>query len=258
MKKAALLIIVLLCSIGLTMTGCSQFGYVVGVGPVVTTNYDYSNFSNVEISNSFEFDISQSDTYSITTSTHQNVVDFLDIYKSGNTLIVRLKNSHYASPNPKITVTMPELNNLIVSGASKGSIQGFKSTNGFELTASGASQLNMNIEAGATKVGISGASKVSGNLKSLDTKLTLSGASQCELKGAAGLTSIDVSGASQINSPDFIMRNADVNLSGASTVTVNTSGTLNLDVSGASTLNYMGNPILSKVNVSGASKINAK
>ncbi len=51
------------------------------------------------------------------------------------------------------------------------------------------------------------------------------------------------------------MDDADVEASGASTVTVNLSGTLDADASGASRVLYLGNPSLGRIDTSGASSI---
>jgi hypothetical protein len=257
MKKAALAIIIAMCTLGL-MTGCTDLGSIVGTGPIVTKTYDISDFNGVEVSNAFEFEISQSKNFSVMVSTHENVVDNLDLSKSGTSLIVRLKDGRFTTPSPRVTVTMPDLQKLMVSGASKGNVRDFKSTNALNAKVSGASQVNVNMESGVTKLDLSGSSKMTGTLKSTDTRLMISGASRCELNGASGSTDIEVSGASQVNTGNLTMQNANVNLSGASTATINTRGTLNVDASGASTLNYLGNPVLNNVKVNGASKINSK
>jgi len=58
--------------------------------------------------------------------------------------------------------------------------------------------------------------------------------------------------------PDFSVVDADINLSGASGVTVNASGRLDGNLSGASRLNYMGNPTLGSISASGGSTISQK
>jgi hypothetical protein len=153
---------------------------------------------------------------------------------------------------------MPELSRLEVSGASRGSAKGFQSADQCDLEVSGASQLDMDIEAGNTGLTVSGASKVTGKLIAEDTRIEVSGASTCEITGSGDQCDLEVSGASRYNAPDFRMHNTNINVSGASHATIYTSGTLNLEVTGASTLDYSGNPILSKVSVSGASKLNSK
>jgi hypothetical protein len=258
MKKLILSLTALLCLAALSLAGCTSAGYIVATGQVTDKTYDIQDFSGVEISNSFEYTVRQSDTYSVVISTHENIIAYLDIFKSGNTLVVRLKPGSFTHSDLKAVITLPDLQKIEVSGASKGTVSGFQSANNFELKVSGASQLDMDLETGPASLDISGASKVTGSLKARDTRMVVTGASRCELDGTAGSTDIDISGASRINSPDFQMQNTSIEASGASQATIYTSGTLKVDLSGASSLNYLGHPSLAETHISGASSINSK
>jgi hypothetical protein len=257
MKKIIFLIIALTGLIAILITSTSCIGYVVGVGSLADKEYSYTGFNNIEISSFLKFDISRSDSYRVVVSTYQNVFEYLDISQSGGTLIVRFKLGKYNN-DTKVTITMPEINQLKVSGASTGSIKGFQSTNPYDLEVSGASQLDMDVEAGQAKIESSGATTITGRLIAQNAQINVSGASGCEISGSTGSGNIEVSGASHFDSPNFQMQNTDINISGASRASIYTKGTLNLELSGASTLDYSGNPILSKVDISGASKINSK
>jgi hypothetical protein len=67
-----------------------------------------------------------------------------------------------------------------------------------------------------------------------------------------------VSGASRFSLDDFTVSDANINISGASTGTINLSGRLDANVSGASTLLYIGEPTMGTINVSGASTLKEK
>ena len=56
----------------------------------------------------------------------------------------------------------------------------------------------------------------------------------------------------------FMVNNADIRFSGASTGTVNLDGRLDADLDGASKLEYIGEPTMGTVNTSGASKLSKK
>ena len=134
-------------------------------------------------------------------------------------------------------VTVPQLRGLTVSGASHGTVSDLSSTEGFDLT-------------------VSGASGVTGNVAAGDIGFDVSGASTVQLEGSADNMSAIVSGASTVNLDDLTVNNANVNISGASTVIINLSGRLDANVSGASTLLYIGDhPIMGTIDVSGASTL---
>jgi len=72
------------------------------------------------------------------------------------------------------------------------------------------------------------------------------------------LNSLEFSDASNLDLTSFQVNDADVNLSGASHVTVNPTGRLDVDASGASNLQYLGEPTLGNINTSGGSNVNRK
>ncbi len=257
MKKMLLALILVLSFITLLLSACTGLNIVVGSGNIISKQYDFKYFNAVEATSSIDVRITPADTYSVTVSTHENIFDHLTVEQSGKTLKIHLPWGSFSNTDIKAVITMPQLVKLDLSGASKGNVQDFKSTNDLELQVSGASQLNLiNMEAANTTGEISGASKVSGQLNSQKVQLKVSGASRCELTGAATNVTLDVSGASQAVAKDFQTQNADVSVSGASKATINASGTLSVDATGASTLEYFGNPNLKQVNVSGSSRLN--
>jgi hypothetical protein len=258
MKKILYSMIAIACLAGLFMTGCSALGFTTGSGPIVNKVYDFAGFNAVEVSNNFEYNIVQSQDYRVVVSTHENIVSHLDVYQTGKTVHIGLNSGSYYNTDAKVEIGLPLLDNLIVSGATHGNVQAVQPGVDCQLKVSGASRLNVDLATGAAVVNVSGASKVTGKLNAQDTRISVSGASTYEVSGSAGAVTAEISGASQMKTPEFAMASADVNVSGASRATVNTRGTLNLDVSGASTLNYLGNPVLSRVNVTGASHISAK
>jgi hypothetical protein len=251
-KLLSLVILVVL--LGVLAAGCT----LVGSGPIVEKEYDYTGFTKIEISHDFQYDISQADNYSLTVSTHKNLVDSLDVSKSGHTLSIGFRPGAVAHSDARAIITLPDLEILEVSGASKGKVRGFNSGNDFNLQVSGASQADIDLEAGNTEIEISGASKVSGSLKAGETRINITGASHCDLEGVAERTRIEASGASGANLPDLLLQDTSVKLSGASNATINTTGKLDIEVSGASTLNYYGNPRMGNMDISGASQIHQK
>jgi hypothetical protein len=134
---------------------------------------------------------------------------------------------------------MPQLGGLTVSGASRGTVANFNSTE-------------------AVNIAVSGASRVTGDITAGDIGFDVSGASTIELEGSADNMVAAVSGASRFSLDDFTVNNANVNISGASTGTINLDGRLDANVSGASTLLYVGDPVMGTINVSGASTLSRK
>jgi hypothetical protein len=241
--KKAIIIAAIVVAVSVTCTVLVLRGWpegLVGSGNLETETYAFTDFTEVEIGSAFEFEIQQSSSYSINVTADDNIMEYVLVSQDGQTLKIGLSRVIWVGPvTLKASVTMPVLNGLDVSGASRGTVSDFSSTEDLDMTVSGASRVTGDITAGNVAFGISGASTI-------------------QLEGSANDIDANVSGASHFNLEDFTVHNADINFSGASSGTVNLNGRLDANVSGASTLWYMGEPTSTDINTSGASTVSKK
>ncbi len=257
MKKAivAVLVVVLLTS-GLLM-GCGAF--VTGSGNLETETFDFSDFTKVEAHDGFQLELTKSSAYSIEITTDDNVQEYLEVTKSGDTLRIRLTGFRgYSSVTLEAKITMPDLYGINLSGGSQADITGFSSSHDFSAQLSGGSRITGDITAGDADFDLSGGSRVTGNLIVGDADFDLSGGSQVNLEGTADDLNIDSSGGSQSDLEDFSVDNADINISGGGRATVNVSGTLDINLSGGSRVLYIGEPTLGDIDLSGDSTVSKK
>lgn len=242
MKKAIIIaaivaVVSVTCTL-LVLRGCP--GGLVGSGNLETEAYAFTNFTEVEIGSAFEFEIKQSSSYSINITADDNVMEYVRVSQDGQTLKIGLRIVTWFGPvTLRASVTMPQLSDLTVSGASRGTISGFSSTEDLDIT-------------------VSGASKVTGDITAGNVDFDISGASTIQLEGSANDIDANVSGASRLNLDAFTVNNADVNFSGASSGTVNLNGRLDANLSGASRLWYIGEPTMGTIDTSGASTVSKK
>lgn len=260
MKKAIVAVLVVaLLTLG-SLVGC--LGGIIGSGKLETREMDYSDFTKLNVGYAFEVEITRADSFFVSITLDDNLFEYLDIAKRGDrdTLYIGLDPSHsYRSITHRAIITMPDLRGLEFSGASKGDISGFSSSEDFSVDLSGASSLAMaNMSAGDIKFDISGASRVTGDIIASDADFDISGASRVELEGLAEDIVINASGASSVELDNFPVDDADVNLSGASRATINLDGELDANLSGGSNLQYIGQPTLGSIDISGGSTISSK
>jgi hypothetical protein len=247
MKKTVIIVIAIVAVVAIISAVLVTRGWpgdLVGSGNLDSQEYDFADFTEVEIGSAFEFEVKQSSSYSINITADDNVMDYVQVSKDGQTLKIRLRTGLGIFLGPvsatlRASVSMPQLHGLTASGASHGTVSGFSSAEDLDITVSGASRVTGDITAGDIEFGISGASTI-------------------QLEGSASDIDANVSGASHFNLEAFTVDNADVNLSGASSGTVNLSGRLDANLSGASTLFYIGEPTMGDINTSGASTIRKK
>ena len=247
MRKAIIIIAIVVAAIctslilwGWPLVLWDWQGGLIGSGNLETEEYAFTNFTKVEISTAFEFEIEQASSYSINVTADDNVIDRVQVSQDGQTLKIRVGTvPTLRRATLKASVTMPQLGGLTVSGASRGTVYDFNSTEAVDIT-------------------VSGASRVIGDITAGDVEFHIDGASTIQLEGSANDMTARVSGASRFSLDDFTVNNANVNISGASTGTINLDGRLDANVSGASTLLYIGDPVMGTINVSGASTLGKK
>lgn len=261
MKKAIFPIILVAVLTTALLSGCE----VTGPGGVVTEEKDFADFTYVDVEGTFEVEIIQSDSFSTSVSADESFFDYIAVSKEGNTLRIYLNPRHtftdftLQARTLKAKITMPALYGLHLSGASKATVTGFKSSKDFNLNVSGASSVNIDdMEVGDAEFEISGASKVTGSMNASDVRFEVSGASEVELEGSANNIILTASGASKVKLADFPFSNANAKLSGASETTLDVKGRLDAVLSDASRLYFQGNPTMGNISVTGASTIKHK
>ncbi|MEE9164476.1 MAG: head GIN domain-containing protein [Thermoplasmata archaeon] len=228
------------------LAGFVPFNQVAGSGTVETRTEDHIDFTKVTVTHAFAVEITQASSYLVRITLDDNLFQHLEVFKTGETLTIRLQSGFsYASAlgrslTLQAEITMPDLVEVQLSGATVAVVDGFSVSHPFVA-------------------GISSASRLQGTYTTTgDASLTLSGASTIELNGAAGDLTAAVSGASRLELTNFLVHNASVEMSGASRGTVNLDGRLDANVSGASALLYIGNPTLGDINTSGLSTVAPK
>jgi len=257
MKKTLVVILITVLLTPVLLVGCGAV--VTGSGKLETETFDFSDFTKIEAQNGFQVELTQSSTYSIEITTDDNVQEYIEVTKSGDTLRVRLTGfRYYRSVTLEAKITMPDVYGIDLSGGSQADITGFSSSHDFSATLSGGSGLDGNITTANADFDLSGGSRVTGSITAGDADFGLSGGSQVNLEGTADDLEINSSGGSQLGLEAFPVNNANVNISGGGRATVNVSGTLDVNLSGGSRALYIGEPILGDIQLSGDSTISKK
>ena len=212
--------VVVISIIGFGMIGrWWPFRPITGSGNLVTLDKSFSDFTAIDAGWGFEVTITKSDTYSVSITVDDNMIDNIQVTKSGSTLNIDLKPGSYNRVTLKADINLPLLRELQLSGGSHGFV------NGFDVPP----------------------------YYSSDFILGLSGGSHVEMEGSANKISVEASGGSHIDLTDFPVHNAYVDLSGGSHATINIDGRLDVDLSGGSQLYYIGEPTLGDIDISGGS-----
>jgi hypothetical protein len=229
---------------------------IQGSGDLKTEQMKLSDFARIEAGTSFSVDVVWSDSYSVAVTADDNLIEHVEVSRSGETLRLGLESGSYSFTSLRADITMPDLHEVTLSGSTRCAVEGFSFAHEFTADLSGSSFVAMqNVRSGDIDFRISGSSKVSGDIHAGDADFDVSGSSTVELEGSAGDLVVEASGSSRVRLAAFAVRNADVILRAASSGAVNLDGRLDADLSGSSHLSYIGEPTMGDVNTSSGSTL---
>lgn len=202
-------------------------------------------------------------------------IDKITVTQSNGTIKIEdLRKRSKKKDHATAVITLPEIHELSLSGATDLIADGLFTAPSFTATISGASEVKrLMISADKNNVTLSGASEYTGSFTG-DLNLNLSGSSDANVKlnggsvinascngsgdldvsGVARQLNIIASGSCEVDAISLSAQNADVQLSGSSEADINVSNQLSYSISGASELTVMGNPQIMKANKEGASQ----
>lgn len=206
------------------LTFAAILGFVLTSEAQTVKSFDYQGFEGLDISHWFDVEVIQDNNYSIVITISEDMDKYLEVENKNGILYIGLDNPsrrvlRNESKIAKATITMPVLNRLTLSGASK-----FNTNDTFDC--------------GKEKfiLKISGASVIYQlGIIAKNSQITISGASNIrDFKGDFGEIDIKVSGASKIDA-ELIAEELDIEISGASKAEINGEfEKIDLECSGAS------------------------
>jgi hypothetical protein len=198
-------------------------------------HYSVTDFDRLEMGDAFNINVQQGNFFEVAVRGDRRNIEDLSVRTEGSTLVIRYKQNRHRRYDTYITITMPELYAVNFSGASDARVSGFGPTQALDVYLSGASKLQLDIEA-----------------EEINT--VLSGASYLNLRGSGDILEADLSGASVLKAFSFPVSQADLNISGASDGNVTVTNHLAVVATGGSHVSYRGQPTVDS-DVSGSSSV---
>jgi len=224
----------LLGVITLVSAGCNYVG-IDGNGKVVKETRNVEAFDGIKIGGAFEVILSQGTTESLIVEADENLMSIIETNVRGGKLIVETRENIRNSKKLNLYITVKTLESIDISGAVEIKTEGKLELGNLEIEGSGASEIEM----------IFTADRVEGNF---------SGASEIDFEGTANFCRLDMSGASELDAESFIVKEFDLELSGAADAVIHVTEKLKAHASGAANVRYLGNPKVDS-EVSGAGSV---
>jgi hypothetical protein len=216
MKRILLSIFVLLSLVG--VSACSHSG-IRGNGELQEETRKVDDFNAIEAGGIFRVYVEVGSEPTLKIEAEENLLQYIETRVSGSTLILDQRKNLNPREHITVYVTVPELNRVESSGASKFFVE---------------------------------------NINSEDFRLSVSGAGKVKLVGTAEKLNADISGAADLDAFDFKCKNVDLDVSGASKAEVYCSGILKSDISGVGKVIYDGSPENIYSDISGLGKVSSR
>jgi hypothetical protein len=210
-----------------------------GNGNIKSADRSVSAFKEVEANGNIKLIVTQGDLKPVRIETDENLLSYIEVLQEGDRITIQTRKGVNLIPSGDLNVyvTSPTYKSIEVSGSSDIVGQNkITSPDELSLGASGAGDIQMEVDAPKISAGISG----SGSVK---------------LKGQAKDFDVDLSGAGHAYCYDLLTENTTVEISGAGSAQVYASVKLKASVSGAGNISYKGNASVSQ-EISGAGSVN--
>jgi hypothetical protein len=222
-------------------SSCNRIGSVMnGSGNIVENPIRVADFTDVNIAGPFSIEVIHSESFNVILSTDENLVDRVLVSLEDRTLKLKIQAPASFFPTSlKVRISMPKINNLILTDEATASLSGFPLIAGFNLVLKNTSSLN-------------------GYLEAENIYFDISGGSQVNLQGQGQKLQLQCTGQSEVDLTDLVLKSANVRVIEASQATLNINGRFDVAMEGASKIFYLGNPIFYNTSVSGGSTMSRK
>jgi hypothetical protein len=230
------LFVAVLVILTLVLTACNV---VRGSGNVETEERTVSDFSGIDLSGSGEVIVTQAEVESLIIEAEDNLIPLIETeVRNGKLVIGSKENSALMPTKPiRILVTMPNIDNLAVSGSGEIVAESVTSDN-LELDVNGSGDIDIEqLVAESITADISG----SGNLT---------------LAGAVAEQRIDISGSGKYKADALESDTAVVAVDGSGKTTIWVNEILDAEINGSGEVNYYGSPSVNQ-DISGSGDVNS-
>ena len=192
--------------------------------------FGLKDFNSIDLQGIFTARIEKGDSFAVEIEGPESERKRYDVYVNGETLVIDYDNRRkYFWKQPliednkiKITITMPSLRELDVTGAGKLKFMGF--------------------DEDEVAIKLTGAISADGELNANTLNIDLTGASTLDLSGKGKFMDADILGASGLRAYGYEVGHCIVEAHGASSAKVNVTETLEITKGIASSVSHRGNP----------------
>ena len=176
---------------------------VKGEGPTVTRSYDLAGFDAVHVNGQADVEFIQSEGYSVTLASQENIFEYIDMRLDGSTLVFEVKKGYNVrAKDLDLTLCAPSLKEVKVNGSADFDIPAGLSVDGdVSFKVNGAGDLDLKgIRCRDLSVAVRGAADV--DVSDIDVRkisIEVNGAGDARVSGRTEDAAFEVNGAGDID-----------------------------------------------------------
>ena len=225
MKQLTVILTALLISFFISSCRKSIFP-VKGKGDLVLQTRTLNDCGGIHLAMAADVKIIKDSIYKLEISAQQNILDIITTEVSGGILTINTKNINIYKTKPiAISVHMPSLKNVEISGSGNMNSNDIWSAETFESRVSGSGNIS-----------ISG-------INATNIYSTISGSGDINfLSGTSANSYLKVSGSGNCKTENLVSKNVEATISGSGDIYCNAIDDLNATISGSGNIHYKGRP----------------
>lgn len=236
------------------------YKWVYGNGKLVEVSEMVDPYQRISVHNHIGLEVVPGATNELIIKMDENLVDYLNVYTEAGCLHlgtqpqVLLKGCKI-----KARAKVEGLKSLRGTGATEVNLApGVVDPTTFDLKLTGACSLKGHIKSDEIVFQSSGAAHCNLAFEANKVNLKLSGATDLKACGNVDTLELKTSGASSVKGKDFIVNTAYLDLSGASSTKMKVNKYAEVSASGGSDIVLIGQPVIGKKSIGGASSFKVK
>lgn len=218
----------------LLMTGCFRDQLCIkGTGDLVTQTIDVDPFSGIDLQIAADVHLIQGPVQKVTAIGQENILDDLETKVVNGVWLIQLDDDKcYRYDDLVLTITLPDLEEILLSGSGNIDVGDFADQSDLTLRILGSGNIDLKEVTGTTKLtaGIYGSGNITGHDAFPDLE-TLS---------------IEITGSGNYRGFPVQAKDAAISITGSGNVYVFAWDTLDVFIGGSGNVFYKGNPNISK------------
>jgi len=222
----------------LLIAGFTSCKKVVGTGPQVSSIRTLDAFNSISLAMDATVNITQDSFYKVEVIAQNNIMDAILTKVNDGRLTIQHKNNVYIKSAPiSVNITMPNINNLNLSGSGTIQVQNQLVNNSLETNVSGSGKI------------------IIPSIETMNITSTISGSGAITIhSGSTHQLISNISGSGEIDLLNVQANTANTTTSGSGDTKVYATQSLYAKISGSGDVYYRGNPSIES-NISGSGRL---